>query len=377
MRTVTRAKGRLGRLSRRAARRWRPVCPIASVPGVRMTTIRPPEPVCLQRPDYLADADWRAMQLRITDRFAACTVAVLPDIVVRGSASWLFTRDGRAIDGLWAKQGGDPFRALMADFDALTAADMESALKLQGTTLILNQIFGDNYFHFVSQILPRLALMSGEIDVRTADHVLTPSPLRGFMRQWFLDLGFTADQLVPMPEKPVICERVVATNNPGDDNGIPAWAVEFLRERRGAMPDAQSRRLFITRDDAPTRRLLNQDELRPLIEEYGFETVSMSGLSVTGQADLFASADVVLGVHGAALVNLVFARPGARVVELIPKNHLNPAFLSIAQTLGLAHRFVMGSEAPYRLAAMRQDIRADLEIDPRELDDALTWAIKR
>ncbi|MEL6323756.1 MAG: glycosyltransferase family 61 protein [Pseudomonadota bacterium] len=373
-RTVARVGGRLTRLSRRAAGRWRPVCPVEAVPGGQITTVRPPEPVGLARPNHIADADWQAMRLRTRDRFEACRVAILPEIVIRGTASWLFTKDGRAIDGLWAKQGGDPFRALMADFDPVSLDELANAIRLDGTTLILNQIFSENFFHFTSQVLPRLALMSEVVDVQAVDHVITPSPLRGFMRAWLLKLGFTDDQLIPMPDLPVICERAVVTNNPGDDNGLPAWAIDYLRQKMSPVPAAQSRRLFITRDDAPTRRLLNQNALQPLIEEHGFESVSMSGRSVAEQADLFASADVILGVHGAALVNLVFAKPGTRVVELIPKNHLNPCFLRLAQTAGLAHRLVMGLEAPHPLALMRQDIRADLTVDPLGLSEVLRVA---
>ena len=40
-------------------------------------------------------------------------------------------------------------------------------------------------------------------------------------------------------------------------------------------------------------------------------------LSVRDQIDHFAAADVVVGLHGAAMTNVVFLKPNARVLELL------------------------------------------------------------
>ena len=39
-------------------------------------------------------------------------------------------------------------------------------------------------------------------------------------------------------------------------------------------------------------------------------------MSVRDQIDHFAAADAIVGLHGAGLTNLVFAKPGARVLEI-------------------------------------------------------------
>lgn len=70
----------------------------------------------------------------------------------------------------------------------------------------------------------------------------------------------------------------------------------------------------------------------------------MEGTSLWHQIALFKSADVIIAQHGAALANLVFARPSARVIEVMPhddaaklaKNH----FGRLALCMGLCHQSV-------------------------------------
>lgn len=84
----------------------------------------------------------------------------------------------------------------------------------------------------------------------------------------------------------------------------------------------------------------------------------MEGTSLWHQIALFESADVIIAQHGAALANLVFARPSTRVIEVMPhdndaklaKNH----FGRLALRMGLCHQFVRqdSSHSPIAPAAI-------------------------
>jgi len=63
----------------------------------------------------------------------------------------------------------------------------------------------------------------------------------------------------------------------------------------------KKRRIYISREDAQVRRIANEAELREILLPLDFEIVTMSGLSVPEQAALFASADIVITHHGAAM----------------------------------------------------------------------------
>ena len=65
-------------------------------------------------------------------------------------------------------------------------------------------------------------------------------------------------------------------------------------------------------------------------------------MSVEEQVKFFSSADMVVGAHGAALTNLVFCRPGTRVVELFSPHYVNPCYRDLCVAAGLRHAAVIG-----------------------------------
>jgi hypothetical protein len=77
------------------------------------------------------------------------------------------------------------------------------------------------------------------------------------------------------------------------------------------------RRIFISRGDAGGKRdISNELNVINLLSKYGFEVVTLTGLSLIEQIDLFNGAEVVIGGHGAGLSNIIFCPPGCKVVEL-------------------------------------------------------------
>jgi capsular polysaccharide biosynthesis protein len=51
--------------------------------------------------------------------------------------------------------------------------------------------------------------------------------------------------------------------------------------------------------------------------------VDPATLAFADQVQLFSQADVIVGAHGSAFANLIWCRPGTRVVDLMPDNWVN------------------------------------------------------
>jgi hypothetical protein len=108
-----------------------------------------------------------------------------------------------------------------------------------------------------------------------------------------------------------------------------------------------TRKLYITRRSAYSRRVVNESELQSACERFGYETIECEKLPLAEQFALFSEASHVVGPHGAGLVNLFFAPPGGRLLELFP--HEMPeggtCYWSLANAVGWDYTYVQSGIA--------------------------------
>ena len=146
-------------------------------------------------------------------------------------------------------------------------------------------------------------------------------------------LGFTHDSLCALGlEKSVsICiapfdasfDRVLITTPVQLSLALPVDVYARLLRRQLGLDRparARGRRLLVSRHDATTRRVTNDQELAAALRASGFEIVAPGQLTFGEQVEIFSSAEFVVAPHGAALANLLFCTPGTRVLEFPRRN---------------------------------------------------------
>ena len=128
--------------------------------------------------------------------------------------------------------------------------------------------------------------------------------------------------------------------------------------------------LYLSRQDATTRRLLHEPGLIKRLERLGFEVVLCSELTLEEQILLFQQAELVVGPHGAALVNLLFCQPGASALELFPEYCVQPHYRGLAAWRKLQYGHLVGTSFEHENSRVVQDswgndfvIDEDLVID--------------
>jgi len=98
---------------------------------------------------------------------------------------------------------------------------------------------------------------------------------------------------------------------------IAPWYREKLQ-----LTNARGRsRYYLSRDDSrdagiPRRKVVNENEVIRELTSHGFKPIYLSGADVNKQIELFSEADFVIGPHGAAFANMLFAPPGSRAIVL-------------------------------------------------------------
>lgn len=122
--------------------------------------------------------------------------------------------------------------------------------------------------------------------------------------------------------------------------------------------------VYISRNDAGKRRVLNEaEDLRPLLDARGFETLEMSKLSFAQQVGAMRGCSTLMSMHGAGLTNMLFMPRGGSVIEFRTNNS---CFVTLAEALGLQHIAIHGTKT-----TERSDHHADWTIRPSDVEAAL------
>lgn len=204
-----------------------------------------------------------------------------------------------------------------------------------------------NYYHFLQDVLGKLEVIDRVPELDGLPLGLSQSCHDvGWMRP-VLECGALAARnwLIPEPGQVIEAESLVYVRQ----------ELGAQRRRSHAVTDAMlgdtpagDRRLFVGRDDASTRHLTNHDEIHALATDHGFEYVgSLSTMHPREQAELFRSAGVILGIHGAGLTNIMHrAGSPTTVIELIGRQYTDPGFLRLSSALGFRFWRVLGESEP-------------------------------
>jgi capsular polysaccharide biosynthesis protein len=227
--------------------------------------------------------------------------------------------------------------------DILLRPRLPKARRVRGRVLTLAASMGDNYYHWMTEIVPRIRLVEEELS--RADHIVVQSALP-FQRECLEAAGVPLDRVVPPVRRMHLLadELVVPSLVPGVRRESVEYMQRLFRAQRST--GKPRRRLYATRSNAWRRRVVNEPELEGALAPLGFETVAMEGLSVGEQAALFSEAEVVVAPHGGQLTNLLFAQPGVVLIELWDANYVRPAYWELTAAVGgTYHYFVNDSPA--------------------------------
>jgi hypothetical protein len=191
-------------------------------------------------------------------------------------------------------------------------------------------------------------------------------------------LGRQIELLEVEPGQPLTAERVLL---PGYvtrpfTGAIPSWYRRWIdREVAGLRVDASDRgpggrrRYFVDRPHGD-RSISNRASLDRVLDRHQITAVDPSTMTARERIIRFRDAELVVGVPGSGMSNLVFSR-STRVVELLPGRELLPHFYYLAAAKGLPYQYVPAPEDGRSLDA-EERLHRPVEVDTEALDAALS-----
>ena len=241
--------------------------------------------------------------------------------------------------------------------------DIDTAFLLAGHFTV----FG----HWTFEVLPKLRALE-EYTKRTGiePEIVTKGQLNSWQRESLALLGYPPESIVEKPERAVgVRTLLVPSHRYLTWTHVPSfpssrdlhWVRERINGSCSSPAEAFGERIYICREDAPRRRVVNRKEVYSILEEYDFEIYEPGRLSFDDQVRLFAGADLIVGPYGAGMSNIVFA-DNANIVELVVDAEQNIHHFVLANLLDLDYEYVYcRSQNNGEVATRDSDIMVDTE----------------
>lgn len=187
--------------------------------------------------------------------------------------------------------------------------------KRENPYLVVHDQWTQNYYHWITQALPRLKQAMEVVDKFI---LLLPAHHRTEFHTRSLKLLGVEEVLYFETDHTYY--EVHNLLYPAHDIQVGDYQDNEIRALANALTGKidwikGERKIFIQRN-GPTRRIENEVKVLKLFTEYGFDVMDFSSLCFEEQIKTALGASVLAGVHGAGLTNMIFMMPGSRVLEL-------------------------------------------------------------
>ena len=213
------------------------------------------------------------------------------------------------------------------------------AVRLAGNWTSVISRWGYGFHHWWMDALPRLAVLN-EFPPDTG--ILVLPELDAYQVETLKLLGLE-DRVRRTAERHLVVENYFFASPTAMTGCRNPYAAEWLRRRflGCAEREWQTPRRFYIRRIGRHRGLGNEAEVIDFLGRRGWAIVNLESMPVPRQIQLFANAELVCGLHGAAFTNLLWSSPGCRALEICAANYLNGVYEGLAECLGIQHRHIL------------------------------------
>ncbi|WP_088331555.1 glycosyltransferase family 61 protein [Lacimicrobium sp. SS2-24] len=242
------------------------------------------------------------------------------------------------------------------------------------------------YFHWFMDVLPRV-VASVEFLPNLPIYVCEKSNLKEFMSTSLKLLGVSTDDLVEFGDHHSILATQVSVPlhrfkesrgmRPSFQDGIHykgGWDPLYLKYINSVFVRAAKakygessrfKRIYISREDAKHRSVVNENELLQILNHYGFEIVVPGYYSLLEQVFIFSQAEIVVGAHGAGLTNIIFSDlyNDPLVIEFMVAGLGDPGYRMITSALSINYKAIAAYPMHNSGRGLAfDDLKVDLEL---------------
>jgi capsular polysaccharide biosynthesis protein len=238
--------------------------------------------------------------------------------------------------------------------------------------------WSNNYFHWFCLALPilvtypeylRSSILLLPDKLRDLDYVLSSLKIFGIENFEFINKN-----------EVVICDKLILPKFYTKFGLFNKPVIQKIRQKfvdsAAGSNETESEsfeRIYITRRKAVQRKLLNDEEIIAILEDYDFKVICAEDYSLEEKISFFKSSKYLISIHGAGLTNMLFMPKGSSVWEFRKNDKkVNNCYDYMANALDLDFHFQL-----CQAKDMMEDIySADLIVDVDEFKKRLEVFLK-
>ncbi len=198
-----------------------------------------------------------------------------------------------------------------------------------------------NYGHFLVEMLSKAFLARRHLSQANLTYVVGAErgALGAVMSDALSMIDIDEEAVVRCDRQPAFFSELIVIDGLTNHGRFMSPLVMESFDRLAMPVSARgSERIYVTRASALHRKLLNEGQLASLLDEHGYAIVDPGAMPLAEQIAAFKAARRIIGVTGAALTNVAFARPGASVTCLTPASMPDTFFWFLSRLKN--HRFL-------------------------------------
>tara|TARA_B100000989_G_scaffold220828_1_gene168613 strand:- start:1938 stop:2990 length:1053 start_codon:yes stop_codon:yes gene_type:complete len=187
--------------------------------------------------------------------------------------------------------------------------------RIEGKCFHLSGKNYENHGHFVTQFLPRLMVFRDFLLGNPNIKIIISKGQLNWQSIYFEALGFSKERFIETQYGTLQCDELIYVPNfHGSDSLVPCEYYQDLKKiflkSAGKQKLEGYKIIFLSRDNAPNRKIINEEEIISIISKrmkMDVKRVFLENYSLPEQIGLFQSAKYVFGPQGQAFLGALFA----------------------------------------------------------------------
>jgi capsular polysaccharide biosynthesis protein len=222
----------------------------------------------------------------------------------------------------------------------------------------------NNFWHWFLDVLQKLEFINQVRDLVLNDKLKIIIPIghdnsysKKSLEAFDLDFYFQEKNEIIVSDKSILLPDIAPTGN-----NRKKFVLKLSQRMRNHWMikknvNFDKRRIYISRKNAPKRKLKNEDEIVPILKKYGFTIVDCNKLNFEEQLKYILNSEILISSHGAGFAHMLWMKQKSKVLEIRAKDNCNDnAIFTLASDLGHDYFYVNADKTEPRKSNHHSDL---------------------